>query len=187
MPDREDAAVEGDEVERRRLADGDAGPRLAIGWLERLGGEQREDVREQELLMLLLVVYAELDQRGCLACELAVAEPHQRLVDESAIGAHLIARGARQKPTLGPWMTRTDALVIGVEAILEALVEHSVAGQEGLQQERLEEPGGVGEMPLGRAGVIHRLDHLVLVAQRARKLARQRPRRHQAVAERSCC
>ena len=62
VPDLEDAAVEGDEVERRGLADGDAGPRLAIGWLERLGGEQREDVGEQELLMLLLVIDAELDQ-----------------------------------------------------------------------------------------------------------------------------
>ena len=56
-----------DEVERRGLADGDAGARLAVGRLERLGGEQGENVGEQKLLVLLLVIDAELDQLGRLS------------------------------------------------------------------------------------------------------------------------
>ena len=84
VADCEDAAVESDPVERRGLADGDAGPRLAIGWLERLGGEQREDVGEQKLLMLLLVIDAELDQRGCLA---AASSPSQSRTSASSTKA----------------------------------------------------------------------------------------------------
>src|SRR5512143_498571 len=77
-------------------------------------------------------------------------------------------------------MARADALVIGVEAIFEALVEHAIAGQEALQQEGLEEPGGVREVPFGRARIVHRLDDLVLIAQWRRKLGRERARLHEA-------
>ena len=185
MTDREDAAVERHEIERRGLADRHARARLAVGRLERLRREQGEDVGEEKLLVLLLVIDAELDQLCRLARKLAVAEPHQGVVDEGAIGAHLIAGWSRQEATLGPRVTRAHALVIGVEAIFEALVEHAVAGQEALQQEGLEEPGGVREMPLGRASIVHRLDDLVLVAQWRRQLARQRAGRHQAAAQRS--
>ncbi len=59
----------------------------------------------------------------------------------------------------------TGADVIGIE-------QEGVIGVEGLvalavlaEQELLEEPGGMGAMPFGRAGVRHRLDQLVLGAQ----------------------
>ena len=54
------------QVERRRFASADAGTGLAISGLERLGGEQAQDVGEQKLLVLLLVIDAELDQLGRL-------------------------------------------------------------------------------------------------------------------------
>ena len=63
MADVEDAAVEGDEVERRRVATATPGPARAISGLQRLAREQAQNIGEQKLLMLLLVIDAELDQR----------------------------------------------------------------------------------------------------------------------------
>ena len=183
MADLEDAAVEADPRERRRIAPADAGVGLAVSGLERLGGEQAQNVGEQKLLMLLLVIDAELDQLRRLRAERGVAQPLERRIDEVAVVAHLLRRGPGQQPALGARLPRADALVIGVEAIFEALVEHAVAGEKALQQERLEEPGGMREMPLGRARIVHRLDDLVLVAQRRGKLARQAARLEQPVAQ----
>ncbi len=166
MADVVDAAVERDEIERQRLAHDDARARLAISRLERLRGEQAQNIGEQQLLMLLLVIDAELDQLCRLLRKVAVEQPAERLVDVSAICAHLFGRGTREQPALGARLARADALVIGVEAIFEALFEHAVAAQEALQQERLEEPRRVREMPLGRARVVIGLRQLVLVRKR---------------------
>ncbi len=50
---------------------------------------------------------------------------------------------------------------------METRVEGPVAHEVRREQEGLEEPGGVGQVPLGRAGVRHRLRELVLRRQRA--------------------
>ena len=48
-------------------------------------------------------------------------------------------------------------------------IEDAVAREMMLQQEGLEEPGGVRQMPLGRRHVGHGLHHHVLGQQRLRK------------------
>ena len=53
-----------------------------------------------------------------------------------AVGAHLLRRGPRQQPALAARLARADALIIGIEAIFEALVEHAVAGEEGASARR---------------------------------------------------
>ena len=58
-PSKRDAAPRS---ARRRPAR--AWARLAIGGPQRVGGEQAEDVGQQQLLVLLLVIDAELDQHG---------------------------------------------------------------------------------------------------------------------------
>jgi hypothetical protein len=63
-------------------------------------------------------------------------------------------------------MTRAERLVVGVEEVVEAFVEGAIAAQVRLQQHGLEEPRGVREMPLGRAGIGHRLDALVFGRER---------------------
>ena len=73
-------------------------------------------------------------------------------------------------PALAAWLSRPNAFIVGVEAIFEALVEDSIALEEGLEHEGLEEPGGVSEVPLGWACVVIGLDDLVLVAQGPRQL-----------------
>jgi hypothetical protein len=63
VPDSVHAAVKGAERERCGLACRKAGRAFAISWLERFGGEQAQDVGQQQLLMLLFVVDAEFDER----------------------------------------------------------------------------------------------------------------------------
>jgi hypothetical protein len=66
-------------------------------------------------------------------------------------------------------MLLADTLVVAVEENAEGGVEGNETGLEALEQERLEEPGDVGEVPLGRARVGHRLHLAVLGRQGARK------------------
>ena len=63
-------------------------------------------------------------------------------------------------------MPRAGGDVIGVEQEREALIELAIARVVWLQQELLEEPGGVGAMPFGWARVRHRLNLLVFVRER---------------------
>ncbi len=82
-----------------------------------------------------------------------------------AVGQHLIQRRPRQQPAFGPGMPLADRLVIGVEQIAEGRIEGPVAALFRLQQEGLEEPGDVGQVPFGGADVRHGLDLLVLGAE----------------------
>ncbi|MNE62160.1 hypothetical protein D3C80_1574260 [compost metagenome] len=56
--------------------------------------------------------------------------------------------------------------VVGVEQVVVERLRRAVAGQEGLQQEGLEEPADMRQVPLRRADVGHALDHLILGGQR---------------------
>ena len=84
----------------------------AVGRTQRLGGEQREDIREDQLLVLLLVVDAELDQlrnwpiafddarlEDCIDRRIdmpAVAHALPRATGASAARAWVAAGGGRQ-------------------------------------------------------------------------------------------
>ena len=118
--------------------------------------------------MLLLVVEADLDQRrelreGLLAGGLE--ELDHSGIDMPAIGGDFIGARAGEVAALVAGVPGTCGDIIGIE-------QEGVVGVEGLvaltvlaEQELLEEPGGMGAMPFGRAGVRHRLDQLVLGAQ----------------------
>ena len=77
-------------------------------------GEGREDVREEQLLVLLLMVDAELDEieRGRRKRR---QRPLQRRVDMTAIGAHLVERRPAEHAAPGTCVARAFALVIAVE------------------------------------------------------------------------
>ena len=136
-----------------------------------------------QLLMLLLVIDADLDEARDLGrrADAAGQQPRQRLVDMRAIGQHLLGRGARQHATLGARLPGPLALVIGVEAVVERGVESPVVRQMLGEDEGLEEPGDVGQVPLGRAGVVHGLDGHVLGRQRRGELQGKAPRLEQAL------
>src|ERR1700716_2017232 len=114
--------------------------------------------------MLLLVIDAELDQlRHWRMTQRDTALEHgvERRIDMTPVAQHLIEAGTGQEPALGARLPRARGLLIGIEAVGEALVQRAEARQMRLAYERLEEPGGVRQVPLGGAGVVHRLDNLV--------------------------
>ena len=70
-----------------------------VSRLQRLAGEQAQDVGEQQLLMLLLVIDAELDQLSRPGLKATLAKPLECRIDMLAIGAHLVApTGASADP-----------------------------------------------------------------------------------------
>ena len=119
--------------------------------------------------MLLLVMEPDLEDAqhlGELRSVSFVEQPHDRVVDMGAIGGDLRVRRPRDQSALRTRVPRAGRDVVGIEQIGELLVEDAIARQMRQQQELLEEPGGVRAVPFGRAGVGHRLDDLVLVAER---------------------
>ena len=114
--------------------------------------------------MLLFMVQAEFDA----ALHGRVLAPQERLhrrVHVLAVAAHFRHRRARQRAAQRARELVADAVVVGVEEVLEGGVERPVAVRERLQQEGLEEPGRVRQMPARRAGIDDRLHHVVFGGQ----------------------
>ena len=108
-----------------------------------------------------------------------VSERHQQLlrhvrleealhvaVDPGAIGVHLAHGRAGDVSALVARMARAGLDVVRVEQEGVPGIEGLVPGEVGPEQEGLEEPGDVGQVPLGGADVLHRLHHAVLGRER---------------------
>src|SRR6476661_4254606 len=95
------------------------------------------------------------------------------------VATHLIERWATEHTASWARMARPLSLVIAVEQESIALVERRVAEEVIAQDEGLEEPSRVGEVPFGRRGVGEWLDRGVGVRQRRREVERQLARREQ--------
>ena len=149
---------------------------------QRVLREEVKDVSEQQLLVLLLVMAAERDQIARRRRQV-VERPCDRGVDMGAIGANVVKRRPAQQPARRPRNPRALGLVIAVVEEGEARVEGTVAGNEVAQDEGLEEPGRVREMPFGRRSVRHRLEAGVCVGQIARQREREGPHAIVAVAQ----
>ena len=141
---------------------------LDVGRLERVAREHVLDVHQQQLLMLLLMVHAELDECGNVGPVRVgtVDELAHCGIDVRPVAADLLDVRSRDQTALIAGMSRSDGLVVRVEQVAELEIEGVVAGEARLEQEGLEEPGGVPAVPLGRAHVGHRLDDLVFRAER---------------------
>ena len=146
----------------------------AQGGIRRQQGIAREqvlDVHQQELLVLLLVLDAQLDQRtdrrigagpSVADGSGAIQELGHGGVHVAPVGGHLVDARSGDQAALGPRVLGTDPLVVGVEQGAVGGMDGHIALEVGFEEERLEEPRGVGPVPLGGAGVGHRLGRLVL-------------------------
>src|SRR4029078_10119148 len=103
-------------------------------------------------LVLLLMIDAELDQAKRLFAQVG-QRALKRLVDMEAIAANLVQRRAAQHPAPRSGVARTLGLVIAVEQESVSLVEGGVAEHTVAQDEALEEPARVGQVPLGGRSV----------------------------------
>ena len=122
--------------------------------------EGMEDVGDQQFLVLLLMLQAEFDQVGCF-CRQIVERSQHRAVHCLAVGADRGRVRAGEQAAGRAWMAFADGLIVGVEQYLKAWVMRAVARDEGHRDEGLEEPGGVGAVPLRRACIGHGLHALV--------------------------
>ncbi len=142
--------------------------RLPSGIVDRIGRVLREgvqDVGDQQFLVLLLVMQADFENRKHgfgFVCRHLLDQPLDRRIDIDAIAGDVLGVRPRDQPALRTRVARTGGDVIGVEQERKALVEDLVRRIVRQQQELLEKPGDMRAMPLGRAGVGHRLHDLVL-------------------------
>jgi hypothetical protein len=166
-------------VPRQRL-DGEAGRqgKLPISGFERIFGEGRQYVREEQLLVLLLMIDAQLDERQRVWLE-AGHRTLERFIDMGAKSANLVQRRATQHSAARARVPRAFGFVIAVEEEGIALVERLVRSHMIAQDEDFEKPGRVGEMPFRRRGIREGLDRGIGVRQRRRKIERQLSRREQ--------
>ena len=135
--------------------------------IQRALRQQVLDVGEDQFLVLLLVLQAEFEQRRqFLVVGVLGQQARDAAVDVGAVGAHFGHRRARQQPALGARMAVADAVVVGVEQDPERRMERLELRFQPFEDEGLEEPGGVRQVPLDRAGVGHRLGAAVFVRQR---------------------
>ena len=166
MPQADEPAVEADEAKGIGRRCGRRMARRRIGRRQRRLGEQVQDVHQDQFLMLLFMRQAQVDQgreiRPLIHQQAAHGGVHVR-----PIGDHVVQRRSGQQPAFRSRLPGTKRLVIGVEEVVEARVERSVAGQVRNQQEGLPEPGHMRQVPLRGARVGHRLGQLILGGQGA--------------------
>ena len=127
------------------------------------------DVHEQQFLVLLLMLHAELEKKRDLRparLRRAIDQGRQGCVNLRAIGQNLAHGRSSDQPPLRSRVPLADRLVIGVEEKLVIGMDRSVIWLESAQQKALEVPGGVGEMPLGGTDSRHRLYTVVFDLQR---------------------
>ena len=146
-----------------RRQPGRHGQVVAGGGPLRIQGQHVLDIREDQLLVLLFVVQPQHDY--ILRCRIEITgieQPQHLFVDMGAVGQNFIKRRPGNQAPLRPRMHIPDRVVVGVEQVVIRVIQprHAV----GFQDEALEEPGDVREVPLGGAHVGHRLHDGILLA-----------------------
>ena len=99
--------------------------------MERVRGQHVLEVGHQQLLVLLLVVQAEHDQRRDALEQLVVGGLEQVehvLVDVGAVAVDVGDRRARDQAALGAAVPFADGVVVRVEQVRVLRVERLVAG-----------------------------------------------------------
>ncbi len=127
------------------------------------------DIHQDQFLVLLLVVQAELHDCGELEGGSGDEEAFHGLVHRLAIGRDLHHTGPREKTAFASGVATTRGLVVRVEQVEITVVDRSVVGPLSDQRELLEEPGDVTAVPLGGTDIGHGLDRLILRGQTSRQ------------------
>jgi hypothetical protein len=132
-----------------------------VGGVEGVGEEGVLDVGGGELEVLLFVFEAEGDGAEGFVLGGVLEETTDGCVDVTSVGEDLVdGRAGKGGAELLLWHLAESA-VIAVEEPFEVGIEGLVAGDVFGQDEGLEEPGGVGEVPLNRRGFGAGLHHHV--------------------------
>src|SRR5262249_22454336 len=117
---------------------------LTVRGAERVLRERVLDVREDQLLVLLLMVEADLDDLrdlGVPALPELTERARELRVDVRAIAIDLLDRGPGEEPSPGTAVAVAHGVVIRVEQV--AIPRVIRRDPQRREDERLEEPGGV--------------------------------------------
>lgn len=104
---------------------------LMVGGPERVGGKDVLDVGKDQLLVLLLVLQAKLQEGDQTIVDRAVALGQQRqqmIVHIGAVAVNLLDGGAREKAPARTAVALADGLIIGVEEVAEVRMKGAIAG-----------------------------------------------------------
>ena len=109
-----------------------------------------------------VVVEAERDDVCGRGVDRVGQQGEHGVIDLTPVLGYLGAAGTADDSSLGSLIARPDADVVRVEQLRVRLIDRLVPRIGCAEHEGLEEPGGVGTVPLHGADVGHRLDRLVL-------------------------
>src|SRR5438067_1131995 len=129
-------------------------------WPQWHGPQRMLDVRENQLLVLLLMIQPHFDQGNRTLIRNFEMAQHC-LIDVSAISMDFIQRWPRHQSTRAAIRMRSELLVVGIEKLLLSGIEWFVTVKVRAEDEGLKKPGGVCQVPLRGAGVRHGLEHQV--------------------------
>ena len=169
MTDRDQAALEDDGAAARGLRRGLSRLDRIGGRVQRRTGHQVQQVHQEQLLMLLVVVQAQLEKIALKTARRARCQPGgHAAVDLAPIGQDLVHRRTGDQAAPGARHPLAQGLVVGVEQLLEARIDRLII-RVGRQDHGLEKPAGVGQVPFAGAAVGHGLGRQVLGRQAFRQ------------------
>ncbi len=141
----------------------------AIDRVQRVLRKDVLDVHQQQFLMLLLVLQAQLDPvhdfGGVLLWRMGQQLAHCP-IDMLAEPVDVLYARARDQPALNPWERRAVGFIVGIEQVVVSRIQRLVAWQIRLEQKCLEKPADMRQVPFRRADVGHALDDVVFDLQR---------------------
>ena len=135
-------------------------PVPGVGRVLRVERQRMLDVGQQQFLVLLLMVQAQVDELRQFRA-LGIPGPgndvkHAR-IDLRPVGQHFIERRAADQAPLRARILVAHAVVVAVEQDAKTGVKGLELALEAFQYEGFKKPGQVRQMPFGRAGVGHGL------------------------------
>ena len=123
-------------------------------------------VCHHQFLVLLFMLNTQHDEINNFFCGIRFSHPRRhRSSDMGAISHHLRERRPGNEASLGAWLTRPQAFIIGVKEIRKFFTEFLVAPTVGKQNHGLKKPSGVTQMPFYGACIGHRLNALIFIRQ----------------------
>lgn len=171
--DLRDPLDDGEPFRLPRRRGGRVGGPVDVHGIGRVVGEEVLDVHEQQFLVLLLVMTAQLEQLEAALVDVVRLEGRDHgLVDPRPEVGDLGDRWPRDEPALGARLPGPDRLVIRVEQEAEHRLRRHVPGHPA-QDELLEEPRGVRAVPRRGAGGGHGLGDLILGTEPGREQVRE--------------
>src|ERR1700729_3500119 len=132
---------------------------VAVRGTKRVGPERVFDVVGQQLLMLLLVMKAKHDAASYFVWRIGSQQALNSVLNVAAVLEDGVDWGAGEGGSQLFFGLVRDGVVVAVEEPAKVGVEFAIAVEELAQQEGLEEPGGVGEVPFGWARLGTGLHH----------------------------